>query len=134
MRDKRTRELLVLRKRMSDLKLNLFRLAERQRVKESQAIDAMTPTRCYECSICWNVNHFRHFHCSVCGTIPTMYSWIRQPARILPDDVETEIKSTTIPVYIADGCERQVSRRTIKRHARTVPADYYAERKESESV
>jgi len=77
----------------------------------------------YECSICWAVNHVSKLHCSYCGTIPAQYSILALPARYAED----EYYAGYINVLVAFGAERQVSRRTIKRTARTVPFDYYAE-------
>jgi len=77
----------------------------------------------YECSICWAVNHASKLHCSCCGTIPAQYSVTAKPAVFRLDDY----LGGYINVLVAFGAERQVSRRTIKRTARTVPLDYYAE-------
>jgi len=75
----------------------------------------------YECEICHGINHVRRFNCQNCGTIPAKYSWTGRPT------ASFYLSGYTIEVYVAFGAERQVSRRTIKRTARTVPLDYYAE-------
>ena len=87
----------------------------------------------YECSICYAVNHSSRLHCSACGTIPAVYSILAKPTvyRTAETIDLLEDKPVTlnyaIEVYVAFGCERQMSRRTIRRTARTVPLDYYAE-------
>jgi len=72
----------------------------------------------YECRICWNVNHVSKLHCSTCGTIPAQYSFAGVQV--------TDHGEYYVEILNAFGCERQVTRRTIKRTARTVPLDYYA--------
>ena len=77
----------------------------------------------YECSICYAVNHASRLHCSACGTIPAQYSILGKPAVVH----ESDSLALFVEIYVAFGAERQVSRRTIKRTARTVNLDYYAE-------
>lgn len=77
----------------------------------------------YECNICRNVNHAKHLHCSVCGTIPGRYSITRKEVTV---KVSASI-SAFISTVVAHGAERQERNRTIKRSLRTVPLDYYAE-------
>jgi hypothetical protein len=85
----------------------------------------------YECTICHGINSVSRLHCQHCGTIPASYSWqgvpIRERANTIVAFEPIESVSNTIRVLVAWGVERQVSRRTIKRKARTVPLDYYAE-------
>lgn len=84
----------------------------------------------YECEICYGVNHVNRFCCQNCGTIPRQYSWQGVPIRERLNTIVSfnpETVSATIEVHNAIGCERQMARRTIKRTARTVPLDYYAE-------
>lgn len=83
----------------------------------------MITGKTYECKICWNVNHVSRLHCSTCGTIPAEYSWKRKPVIERHNELDA---IDTLEVYVSFGCERQTSRRTIKRLLRTVPLDYYA--------
>lgn len=86
---------------------------------------------CYECEVCHGLNHYKQFQCHYCNTVPRFYSWMAEPIRIRPDTIMSfspvETISSTITVHVAFGCERQISRRTIRRIARTVKLDYYAE-------
>lgn len=77
----------------------------------------------YECRICWTVNHSSRLHCQCCGTIPAQYSPIAGVLLNEHKDLETDYY---VQILVAFGCERQTSRRTIKRTLRTVPLDYYA--------
>lgn len=79
----------------------------------------------YECDICHGINSVRRLACQNCGTTPACYSIMAKPVVL---KTEPEYGVTYFDeVRIAVGCERQMSRRTIKRTARTVPMDYYAE-------
>ena len=78
----------------------------------------------YQCEICNGINSATKLHCQYCGTIPAEYSILRKPA---VQSRSMGSPSSYIRVLVAWGCERQISRRTIKRTARTVPLDYYAE-------
>lgn len=71
----------------------------------------------YTCQICHNMNHVAKLHCSTCGAVPACYSVYNYPLKL----------DTNIQILVPFGCERQASRKTIKRTARTVPLDYYAE-------
>ena len=85
----------------------------------------------YECVICHGINHVSRLHCQYCDTIPAHYSWNGKTIRERLDTIVSfnpiETISSYIHVVVSWGCERQVSRRTISRIARTVPLDYYAE-------
>ena len=82
----------------------------------------------YECTICKEINHVSRLHCKSCGTIPACYSILNAPAKQTDNlDMYSTWNSGYISVLVAWGAERQVSRRTIKRTARTVQMDYYAE-------
>jgi hypothetical protein len=78
----------------------------------------------YECVICHGINSAARLHCQFCDTIPAEYSIIRKPAH---ERLSEYTETSYINVLVAWGAERQVSRRSIKRTARTVPLDYYAE-------
>lgn len=83
----------------------------------------------YECKVCWGINSANKLHCSTCGTIPAVYSWNGKTIRERADTISSfnpETISNTIDVVVALNAERQTTRRTIKRTARTVPMDYYA--------
>jgi hypothetical protein len=59
----------------------------------------------------------------MCGTIPAIYSMIRQPSVIH----NNEISSQFIPVVRAHGAVSVEMSYATKIHFRTVPAGYYAE-------
>jgi hypothetical protein len=79
----------------------------------------------YECEICHGVNSVVRLHCKHCGTTPRQYSLLARPV-VLKTEPEYGVCYFD-EVKVAAGCERQMSRRTIKRLIRTVPMDYYAE-------
>ena len=79
----------------------------------------------YECVICFGINSVARLHCKHCGTTPKQYSILAVPC-VQKTEPEYGV-SYFDEVRVANGCERQMSRRTIKRTARTVPMDYYAE-------
>ena len=78
----------------------------------------------YECSICLNVNHVSHFHCSTCGTIPKQYSVLNAPARFIAESVDDV--PHIISVVVAFGADRAEHHRTVRTYLRTVESDYYA--------
>jgi hypothetical protein len=77
----------------------------------------------YECAICLSLNHAKHLHCSVCGTIPAMYSVLRRPAKL----IEHETYSQFIPVAVAVGAVHACRHHAARLGLKTVSLDYYAE-------
>jgi len=72
----------------------------------------------YECTICLSLNHLTRLHCSICGTIPAMYSIIGKPS-------SSEYEG--VPVACARNCERASQRRAARMGLKTVSLDYYSE-------
>ena len=83
--------------------------------------------KCYECVICLSVNHSTKPACSVCGTIPAMYSLLNKPTKpiqafILGPDSASQTETT-----VAFGAERCISHHAKRVSGfKTVTATYYA--------
>ena len=83
----------------------------------------MISEKFYECAVCLTLNHSIRLHCQNCGTVPTCYSIIRKPARL----VVTPETSYFVEVIRARGCFQVSLRRARRMYLYTVPATYYAE-------
>jgi hypothetical protein len=77
----------------------------------------------YECPICLSLNHGSHHHCSVCGTIPSRYSILGVPSRLIEHDGLSQF----IPVVVAYGAVHSCRHHAQRVNLRTVALDYYGE-------
>jgi hypothetical protein len=80
----------------------------------------------YECPICLSLNHASRLHCSICGTIPAMYSMIGVASSQVHRSGEYETGDYQIPIVVAIGSSRSCQHRAQRVNLRTVTADYYA--------
>jgi hypothetical protein len=75
----------------------------------------------YECVICQAINSSHRISCRCCGTIPTQYSPIAKPARLMSD------WSRFVQVIPAIGCVRAAQHHQAKFKNHTVGIEYFAE-------
>lgn len=79
----------------------------------------------YECTICYCVNSAVKTQCSACGTIPSHWSVVKSPVRLLSTEQGDTINGL-IEVVSAIGVDRTERHRYARVNLRTVPADYYS--------